>query len=251
MSLPQFLSGFLIFALAISFINRSSKANKSQTEPDSSSILIFTKTEGYRHQSIPTGVETVEEIASQNDLSTVHTEDATYFQPDSLANFDIVLFLSTTGDILNEQQQKAFKQFIQNDGGFVGIHAASDTEYDWPWYGEMVGAYFESHPEIQEATITVVDKNHPSTSFLPEKWVRTDEWYNFKEINQDINVLMNLEESTYDGGKNGKYHPIAWYHEYDGGRIFYTAGGHTTESYSESLFRKHIQGGIEYVLEEK
>lgn len=249
MSLKNLLSCFLIFVLATSLVNCSGKASESETASSSPSILIFTKTEGYRHQSIPHGVEAVEEIASQNDISTVHTEDATYFQPDTLVNFDIVLFLSTTGDILDNQQQKAFEQFIQNGGGFVGIHAASDTEYDWPWYGKMVGAYFESHPEIQEATITVVDKNHPSTSFLPDKWVRTDEWYNFKDINPEINVLMNLEESTYKGGNNGENHPIAWYHEYDGGRIFYTGGGHTAESYSDSLFRKHLEGGIKYVLD--
>lgn len=218
---------------------------------ESPSILIFTKTEGFRHQSIPTGVETVKEIASENDISTFHTEDATYFQPDSLSKYDLVLFLNTTGDILNEDQQDAFEQFIEGGGGFVGIHAASDTEYEWHWYGEMVGAYFESHPEIQEATITIRDKNHPSTSFLPDEWVRTDEWYNFKDINPDIYVLMNLEESTYEGGKNGNEHPIAWYHEYEGGRIFYTAGGHTSESYSDSLFRKHILGGIQYVLDDR
>jgi type 1 glutamine amidotransferase len=251
MSLPQFLFKFLIYVLAIPLVNCSGQANESQTVSDSSSLLIFTKTEGYRHQSIPEGVNAIEEIASQNDISTVHTEDVTYFQPDSLANFDIVLFLNTTGNILNEKQQTAFKQFIQNGGGFVGIHAASDTEFNWAWYGNMVGAYFESHPNIQEATITVVDQSHPSTTFLPDEWVRTDEWYNFKDINPDINVLMNLEESTYEGGKNGEDHPIAWYHEYDGGRIFYTAGGHTAESYSESLFKKHIQGGIKYVLKEK
>jgi type 1 glutamine amidotransferase len=233
------------------FTNCSNESTKAQYQEGSTSILIFTKTEGYRHQSIPEGVEAVEEIASENDISTFHTEDANYFQPDSLVKFDIVLFLSTTGDILNEKQQNAFKQFIQNGGNFVGIHAASDTEYDWPWYGDMIGAYFESHPEIQQATITVVDKDHPSTSFLPDEWIRTDEWYNFKDINPDINVLMNLEESSYEGGKNGENHPIAWYHEYDGGRIFYTAGGHTTETYSEPLFKKHILGGIAYVLEEE
>lgn len=234
-----FISGSLLVAC-------SSKTAKSQS---TDSILIFTKTEGYRHQSIPEGVEAVEEIASENDINTFHTEDANYFQTDSLAKFDLILFLSTTGDILNNNQQDAFEQFIKNGGGFVGIHAASDTEYDWPWYGKMVGAYFESHPEIQEATLTVVDKSHPSTSFLPDEWVRTDEWYNFKNINRDINVLMNLKESTYEGGENGDNHPIAWYHEYDGGRIFYTASGHTSQSYSNSLFRKHLKGGIEYVLD--
>lgn len=242
---------FLFSCLLLGSIvtNCSSKSSKAQYQENSDSILIFTKTEGYRHESIPDGVTAIEEIASENELSAVHTEDAAYFQPDSLDRFDLVIFLSTTGDILNDQQQKAFQQFIRDGGGFAGIHAASDTEYDWPWYGKMVGAYFESHPDIQEATITVVDKEHPSTSFLPDEWIRTDEWYNFKDINPDINVLLNLEESSYEGGENGTDHPIAWYQEYEGGRIFYTGGGHTPESYSESLFRKHLEGGITYALD--
>lgn len=245
----KLLSLLLIIIVDVPSAHCLSKDSKSQVDSDSSSILIFTKTEGYRHQSIPQGVETIEEIASENDISTFHTENAAYFQPDSLAKFDIVLFLSTTGDILNEDQQDVFEQYIKGGGGFIGIHAATDTEYNWPWYGEMVGAYFKSHPEIQQATITVVDKDHPSTSFLPDTWERTDEWYNFKNINPDINVLMNLEESSYEGGENGEEHPIAWYHEFEGSRIFYTGGGHTTESYSEPLFKKHLQGGINYVLE--
>lgn len=227
----------------------SGESTEAKFQENSDTILIFSKTEGFRHQSIEEGAKEIKELASENNLEVLHSENAAYFQPDSLAKFEAILFLNTTGDILNEQQQEAFKQFIQNGGGFVGIHAASDTEYDWSWYGQMVGAYFQSHPEIQEATITVVDHEHPSTSFLPDKWVRTDEWYNFRDINPDINVLMNLEESTYEGGENGKDHPIAWYHEYDGGRIFYTAGGHTSESYSDSLFKKHILGGIQYVLD--
>lgn len=226
----------------------SGKSSKAQNQEKSESILIFTKTEGFRHQSIPDGVEAVEEIASENAMNTVHTEDAAYFQSDSLAIFNLIIFLNTTGDILNNQQQQAFQQFINDGGGFVGIHAASDTEYDWPWYGKMVGAYFESHPEVQEATISVISKKHPSTSFLPNEWIRTDEWYNFKNVNPGINVLLNLEESSYEGGANGTDHPIAWYHEYKGGCIFYTGGGHTSESYSEPLFRKHLEGGIKYVL---
>lgn len=239
-----------VLIVSIGIIGCTGETSEAQTEEESGSILIFTKTEGFRHQSIETGVEAVSEIASENEMTTFHTENAAYFQPDSLARFDVVLFLSTTGNILNEQQQEAFEQFIQNGGGFVGIHAAADTEYEWPWYGDLVGAYFESHPEIQEATITVLDKSHPATSFLPDEWVRTDEWYNYKDINPDINVLMNLEESTYEGGKNGENHPTAWYHEFDGGRAFYTGSGHTEESYSDPQFRQHILGGINYVLGE-
>lgn len=246
MKFISFLFSCLLLGTIIT--NCSSKSSKAQYQENSDSILIFTKTEGYRHESISDGVKAVKEIASENELATVHSEDSDYLQPDSLANFDLIIFLNTTGDILNNQQQEAFQQFIKNGGGFVGIHAASDTEYGWPWYGKMVGAYFNSHPEVQEASISILDKEHPSTSFLPDEWVRTDEWYNFKDINPDINVLLNLEESSYEGGENGSDHPIAWYQEFEGGRIFYTGGGHTAKSYSEPLFRKHLEGGIKYAL---
>lgn len=223
----------------------------AQQSADKDKILIFSKTEGYRHASIPTGVKAVEKLATDNNMQTYHTEDAEYFTDENLAEYDVVLFLSTTGNILNNEQQEVFESFITNGGGFVGVHAAADTEYEWPWYGELVGAYFQSHPHNQEATMTVLDKNHPSTSHLPDEWIRFDEWYNYKNINSDINVLINLEESSYEGGKNGENHPIAWYHEFDGGRAFYTGGGHTDESYSEELFMEHILGGIQYVLGKK
>ena len=133
----------------------------------------------------------------------------------------------------------------------MGIHAASDTEYDWPWYGRMVGAYFDSHPNnpnVRMATLDVVNRNHPSTSHLDNSWERSDEWYNFRDINPDIEVLINLDEDSYDGGTNGEFHPIAWFHEYEGGRVFYTGGGHTSSSFDEPDFQQHLLGGIEYCL---
>jgi len=218
-------------------------------ENDASSLLIFTKTEGYRHQSIPAGTKEIEQIAAQHNIKTVHTENAAYFHPDTLARFDAVVFLNTTGNTFNEQQEKALKQFMQAGGGFMGIHAATDIEFNCPWFGKMVGAYFDSHPQIQKANITVTNKDHPSTSFLPDRWIRTDEWYNYKSISKEITVLMNLEESSYEGGTNGEQHPIAWYHEFQGGKVIYTGGGHTKESYSDSLFRRHLWGGLQYVLD--
>ncbi len=241
----KFLRLTVISCCFVSFVSTASIGQDSSTD----SILVFTKTEGFRHQSIPAGVETIQQLAAKHNVASVHTEDATYFHPDSLNHFDAIVFLSTTGNILNNQQQQAFKKFIQNGGGFMGIHAAADTEYEWPWYGRMIGAYFKSHPQIQQATITVTDKNHPSTAFLPDTWPRTDEWYNYKNISPDITVLMNLEESTYEGGTNGEDHPIAWYREFEGGKVFYTGGGHTKESYSDTLFRRHLWGGLQYILD--
>lgn len=130
----------------------------------------------------------------------------------------------------------------------MGIHAAADTEFDWPWYGRLVGGYFVDHPEIQQAKIRLVDGDHPATAHLPELWTRTDEWYNYKDFNPNVHVLLNLEESSYKGGSNGENHPIAWYHEFEGGRAFYTGLGHTEESYDEPAFRQHLLGGLQWCL---
>ena len=217
----------------------------------SSSILVFTKTAGYRHKSIEKGVSTLVDLGDKNGFVITHTEDASAFHSENLAKYDVVVFLSTTMDVLNEQQEEAFQTYINNGGSFMGIHAATDTEYDWPWYGKLVGAYFESHPNdpnVRKANMEVVDRQHPSTSHLPDIWERNDEWYNFKNINPDIKVLIKLDESSYEGGTNGAYHPISWHHEFDGGRVFYTGGGHTEESFDEADFQQHLLGGIYYCL---
>lgn len=215
-------------------------------------VLIFTKTEGYRHQSIEKGVAVIKNLGKENKFNTHHSEEASLFMGSILNNYDLVLFLSTTGDVLNEQQQQAFEKYIQAGGSFMGIHAASDTEYDWPWYGKLVGAYFKDHPmdpNVRNATIKVKNKKHASTKHLSSKWKRADEWYNYKQINPEIKILLNLEEKSYEGGTNGKVHPIAWYHEFDGGKSFYTGGGHTEASFEEPDFVKHLLGGILYCLD--
>lgn len=210
-------------------------------------ILVFTKTAGYRHASIPNGTATLQALGAENNFAVDATEDAGVFSDEGLAPYQAVVFLSTSDDVLNEVQQAAFERYIRAGGGFAGIHAASDTEYDWPWYGGLVGAYFDNHPEIQTATITVVDQTHPSTVPLPMRWERTDEWYNFRTNPRgEVQVLATLDETTYAGGTMGDDHPIAWYHTYDGGRAWYTALGHTAESYADSLFQAHLLGGIAY-----
>ena len=214
-----------------------------------SKVVVFSKTEGYRHQSIEKGIESIINLGKENHFLVQATEDADELIS-ILKNCKAVIFLSTTGDVLDDEQQEKFKKFINNGGGFVGVHAAADTEYKWPWYGKMIGAYFESHPKQQEAIIDIINNKHPSTYFLEEKWTKFDEWYNYKDINLNIKVLMNLDEKSYTGGKNGKNHPIAWYHEYEGGKVFYTGLGHTKESYIDSVFLKHLLGGIQYAMGE-
>lgn len=217
-------------------------------EPADEAVLVFSKTEGFRHNSIPDGQQAIMQIGQANDFIVHLTEDAADFQVDTLSKYKAVIFLSTTGDVLNESQQAAFEQYIQSGGGYVGIHSATDTEYDWAWYGQLVGAYFNGHPQIQDATLEVVDQSHIASQDLPAEWMRRDEWYNFRDIQSTINVLIEIDESSYEGGTNGDFHPMAWYQEFDGGRAFYTGGGHTKASFTEELFVKHLEGGILYAM---
>jgi type 1 glutamine amidotransferase len=209
-------------------------------------LLVFSATAGYRHASITNGIALIQALGATNNFGVDTTEDATMFNDANLAQYKAVVFLNTTGDVLtNAQQLGALQHYIENGGGYVGVHAASDTLHNWAWYGGLVGAYFVSHPAIQQATNRVEDHIDPSTTMLPAAWGRTDEWYNFN-INPRpwVHVLATVDESTYYGGTMGADHPIAWTHYYDGGRAWYTAGGHTPESYSEPLFQQHLLGGI-------
>ena len=215
----------------------------------SNSVLVFSKTECFRHKSIETGVKTIQDLGMEHDFKVTHTEDADMFSKVDLEQFHLIIFLNTTGDVLNSEQETAFKNYINNGGSFMGIHSATDTEFDWEWYGKLVGAYFLNHPKQAEATMNIIDGNHLSTKHLLKEWVRFDEWYNFKNISENINVLLRLDESSYEGGEHGDFHPIAWYQEFDGGKMFYTGMGHTEESYAEPEFRQHLLGGILYCLE--
>lgn len=212
------------------------------------SVLVMSKTEGFRHSSIPDGIAALKKMGSENGFKVTVTEDSDYFVEDSLRNYSAVVFLNTTGDILNAEQQADLERYIQAGGGFVGIHAATDTEYDWPWYNKMVGAVFNGHPRIQEATLRVVDHDHAATRAMDSIWKKTDEYYNFRDIAPDITVLVTIDEASYEGGNNGPDHPISWYHDYDGGRAFYTELGHTEETYQNDLFLRHLLGGIKYAI---
>lgn len=220
-------------------------------------ILVFSKTAGFRHESIPAGVDAVRAIGADRGWAVEATEDASVFSDDSLARFSCVVFLSTTGDVLDDAQQAAFERYIARGGGYVGVHAAADTEYDWAWYGGLVGAYFKGHPPVQDAVIEVEEFDHPSTRHLGEQWGRRDEWYDYRanprqedgagqDSSSRIQILARLLEQSYEGGGMGDDHPIAWCQEYEGGRAWYTGGGHTIESFGEAEFLEHLAGGIEW-----
>lgn len=223
--------------------------NPAESQPR---VLVFSKTAGFRHGSIPTGVEALREIGRKSGYRVEATEDSSWFRPDMLSRFQAVVFLNTTGDVLNDEQQRTFEAFIRNGGGYVGVHSAADTEYDWPWYGRLVGGWFKTHPAIQRADINVENRRFPATSFLPETWSRTDEWYVYRDNPRPrVNVLLSLDESTYKGGGMNGDHPIAWYQDFDGGRAFYTGGGHTNDSYAEPLFRRHLGEAIMWAAGER
>ncbi|WP_299289198.1 ThuA domain-containing protein [uncultured Mucilaginibacter sp.] len=229
---------FILAVFALSFI-------KIPVKPK---VLVFTKTAGFHHASIPAGVKAIIKLGKENDFLVDTTSDASKINESNLAKYASVIFLSTTGSLLNNYEQADLERYMQAGGNFVGIHAASDAEYDWHWYGRLIGAYFDDHPQIQPAVLHVTDKNHPSTRSLPNEWKRTDEWYNFKKISPDIKVLISIDENSYKGGTNGASHPMAWYHNFEGGRSFYTELGHTDESYTDPTYLKHLLGGIQYAI---
>lgn len=224
-------------------------------------VLLFSKTAGFHHESINDGVTAIRKLGERHHFSVNWQENASVFNDRQLENIDVVIFLNTTGDILNDEQQAAFEKFIQSGKGFVGIHSASDTEYDWEWYTKMVGHMFKIHPQIQTAKLQVIDRNFPGLSTLPDEFLWTDEWYEFSEAkSNDLNYIIKIDEGSYDpkvkwgdnvGEGMGDMHPMAWYHEYDGGRTFYTGLGHVPAVYQDPMFLAHLYGGIYWAAKGK
>ena len=228
-------------------------------------VLVFSKTGGFRHDSIPQGIRRSSSSAPPTASpsprprtprrSPTRTSRSTTSSPSSRRPARC----STT------RSRRAFERYIQSGGGFAGIHAASDTEYTWPWYGELVGGYFRSHPAgTPTATVDIEDGDEPSTTGLPASWTRVDEWYNFQDTTtpvvngsatvadyspraRHVHVLATVDESTYgeeDGNTVDDDHPVAWCSDFDGGRSWYTAMGHTQASFADANFRNHLLGGL-------
>ncbi|WP_205324962.1 ThuA domain-containing protein [Glycomyces sp. YM15] len=217
----------------------------------SPAILVFTKTTGFRHDSIPAGVAAVERIAAELGFATEHTEDAGVHNPLDLARFAAVVWLSPSGDVLDELERAALADFVTGGGGWCGVHAASTAERSWPFFRELVGARFIGHPPgCTPGVIDVVDQSHPSTEHLPKRWSWTDEWYSFDERPKGFEILLEADEDTYDTADlaMGDPHPIAWHRRLELGRCFYTALGHADEAYADETFLAHLGGGLRSVL---
>ncbi|WP_316823616.1 ThuA domain-containing protein [Pedobacter gandavensis] len=214
-------------------------------------VLIFSKTAGFHHSSIKEGVIALQKMARIHHFIADTTTDAKKFNTKNLRQYATVVFLNTSGNVFNSEQENAFQTYIKSGGGFVGVHSATNTEFEWPWFGRLVGAYFVKHPAQQFADIKVTDPKTIATSHLPAVWHKKDEWYNFKDISTDLHILLSVDESTYQGGTNGSNHPMAWYQEFEGGRAFYTGLGHGPEAYTDPLFLEHLWGGLQYAMGSK
>lgn len=238
---------FIRFFICLSFCVSITMA---QGQSKQKKVLVFSKTAVFRHDSaISEGKKLFQALAKENDFQVDTTENAALFTAENIAQYDAIVFLCTSGPVFDDQQKQDFKTYIEGGGGFMGIHAASTTEYDWPWYGELVGAYFKDHPPGKvNVRLHIRDHQHPATRSLPAIWAFNEEIYNFKWMAKDLNVLITVDENSYKGGTHGEYHPLSWYHTNSGGRAFYTALGHDEKSYQDPLLIAHILGGLNYVL---
>lgn len=207
-------------------------------------VLVFTRTAKFRHEAIPVAATTLQRLVMEEGMAADHTEDAGAFTPENLARYRVVVFASTTGDVLDDAQQAALEAFVRKGGGFIGVHAAADTEYDWPWYGQLVGAYFQNHPPGLQST-----QVQPEQDGKPRgpRWPITDELYNYRANPRgQVQVIATVDERVYDGGTMGADHPIAWCHAFDGGRSWYTGLGHEAAVYADANFIAQLKRGLRY-----
>ncbi len=224
---------------------RAPRAPEPEAGPASSRVLVFTRTSGWRHDSIPEAIAALRGIGAGAGIEVVATEDPGAFTPAALQAYDAVVFASTTRDVLDDAQQAAFESYVRDGGGYMGIHAAADTEYDWPWYGELVGAWFDSHPEgLQTSPVRF---ESPGVLAQGATWTVTDELYNYRRNPRaDVDVIATVDESAYEGGTMGSDHPIAWCHRMGGGRAWYTGLGHTRAMYADPVYRRHLLRGLRF-----
>lgn len=238
---------FLIFCLAgLFFSGCKATAPALRKKP---SVLLFCLTKGYHHASITDGIQAFQKMAGENGFILDTTTNVDFFTSKKLGQYAAVVFLSPTGtNVFNNEQKQALRSYLRQGGGVLGIHAATDFCYEWEWYGQMIGAFFLKHPKIQEAKLHVVLPENEMNLGLPKIWSHKDEWYNFKSVNSAVKVLIKIDETSYIGGSMDNNHPVSWYHKFDGGRVFYTALGHTKECYTDPLFLGHVLAGLRWTM---
>lgn len=235
-------------------------SSQSQNQTAQLNILAFSKTAGYRHGAIPQSLVALGQLAQQNNWKITATEEGDNFTPEILSSFDLVIFVHTTQDILDAQQQEALKNYVENGGGLLALHTGADTEYKWDWYVQAIGASFVGHPPSQEGKLIIEDRSHPATEHFPDStWIVTDEWYSFdRNPRENVQVLISIDENSYDvdddrwfeGAKQRMGdHPLVWYKEVGKGKVFQTALGHEPELYHNPLFLKHLEGAISWTAQ--
>lgn len=219
------------------------------------SALLVVQTAGWQHESTFSAIPALEKMAARHSFRLDLKQRAMPINDGMLKQYDVIIFVNTTGDIFNDEEQAAMERFIQSGKGWVGVHAASDTEYDWKWYTDMVGHMFKIHPHVQTGMVDVHDNSFPGLEGWPKRKMWTDEFYEYLDgtRNPDINYLITVDESTYDTeakwGDNvsrghGDFHPMSWYRDYDGGRAWYTNFGHVPSVFEDPDFLQHLYGGI-------
>ncbi|WP_329108804.1 ThuA domain-containing protein [Micromonospora sp. NBC_01699] len=215
--------------------------------PDDYRVLVFTKTAGTRRPSISDGVRTIQALASANGFTATVTQDGAAFTAENLADYRAVVFLNTTGNVLNPGQEAAFESYVKAGGGYVGVHAAAETEPDWAFYQNLVGAKASGVASTEAGVVEVADRVHPATEATPQTMTLTEEWYNFSSnVRGTSHVLATAQEKSFAGGTMGFDHPVSWCKDYQGGRSFYTGLGHSIETYRVGGFKKHLLGGIQW-----
>ena len=245
----------------VGFLLYSSAAFAQSPAVTGKKVLVYTKNgEGYVHDNIPASIKALQQLASEHDFEVVASDDPGLFTPEGLEQFDVLVFSNTNNDIFDTpEQETAFQNYMQSGGRFVGIHSACGSERDWPWFWRNLGGTFVRHASRQDFDVLVIDKKHPSTEFLPDRWsVKEDECYYLDHLNPAIQVLVVSDLTTVEDEKRAEYpgetfgdtFPTSWCHTTDGGRQWYTSLGHRSEHYSDPMFIRHILGGIEWVLAE-
>jgi len=218
--------------------------------------LLVVQTAGFQHESTFDAIPAIRKLAERHDFTLDLKQRTRKITEDNLMSYDVLIMVNTTGDIYSDDEQAVIEKFIRAGKGWVGVHAASDTEYDWKWYTDMVGHMFKIHPRVQTAMLDVVDNSFPGLNGWPKRMMWTDEYYEFKDGSRrpGFNYLITVDESTYDVNANwgndnvatghGDFHPMSWYHTYDGGRAWYTNLGHVPAVFTDKNFLDHLYGGI-------
>ena len=243
---------FLVCTLALTACGSGTTAPSA---PPTRHVLYLTHSAGFVHDVLPLSEQVMRDIgATSGAFDATATKDCALVSAESLRGYDAVIFY-TTGELpMSDTQKQALLEFVRSGRGFVGIHSATDTFYEWPDYGQMIGAYFDGHPWHQDVRIRVEDKNHPATNRLPDSLTISDEIYQFRDWSRDrVHVLLSLDPASVDLTKDGvhrtdKDFANAWTRTYGSGRVFYTALGHEAAVWRDTRFQQHLLGGIKWAM---